>query len=76
MSCCTFHRTVFVPGAYPPEALSTEGSGWVDVRDLAEAHVRALSKEEAGGERIIVSQGLLVHLGGFLALPRPASLIN
>ncbi|KAK7472041.1 hypothetical protein VKT23_000152 [Stygiomarasmius scandens] len=32
-------------------------SEWVDVRDLAEAHVRALQKQEAGGERIIVSAG-------------------
>ncbi|KAJ7737805.1 D-lactaldehyde dehydrogenase [Mycena maculata] len=30
---------------------------WVDVRDLALAHVRALQKEAAGAERIIVSAG-------------------
>lgn len=72
MSCRTFHCTVFIAGTYPSEALSTEGSGWVDVRDLAEAHVRALSREEAGGQRIIVSQGLSIHPGGFLASPWPA----
>ncbi|KAJ3540770.1 hypothetical protein NMY22_g4156 [Coprinellus aureogranulatus] len=33
------------------------GHAWVDVGDLAEAHVRALEKEAAGGERIIVSAG-------------------
>ena len=33
------------------------GSSWVDVRDLAEAHVRALRVQEAGGERIIISAG-------------------
>ena len=32
-------------------------SCWIDVRDLAEAHVLAIQKPEAGGERIIVSQG-------------------
>lgn len=36
------------------EALTTTGSSWIDVRDLAEAHTRALEKAEAGGERIIV----------------------
>ncbi|KAJ7137439.1 D-lactaldehyde dehydrogenase [Mycena crocata] len=33
------------------------GSCWVDVRDLGRAHVLALLKEAAGGERIIVSAG-------------------
>lgn len=32
-------------------------SCWIDVRDLAEAHVLAIKKQEAGGERIIVSEG-------------------
>jgi nucleoside-diphosphate-sugar epimerase len=32
---------------------------WVDVRDIAEAHVAALEKPEAGGERIIFSAGKL-----------------
>ena len=47
----------------PSEGLTKEALGvkgghtWVDVRDLAEAHVRALEKEEAGGERIITSGG-------------------
>jgi len=30
-------------------------AGWIDVRDVAEAHVAALEKEEAANERIIVS---------------------
>nr|GAT52696.1 D-lactaldehyde dehydrogenase [Mycena chlorophos] len=30
---------------------------WVDVRDLATAHVRSLTTPEAGGERFIVSRG-------------------
>lgn len=32
---------------------------WVDVRDVADAHVLALSKPEAGGERFIVAGGRL-----------------
>ncbi|KAH6883793.1 hypothetical protein BKA70DRAFT_1238218 [Coprinopsis sp. MPI-PUGE-AT-0042] len=31
------------------------GSGWVDVRDVADAHVLALEKEEAGGERFLIT---------------------
>jgi len=31
------------------------GISWADVRDVAEAHVAALEKEEAGDERIVVS---------------------
>ena len=30
-------------------------AGWIDVRDVAEAHVAALEKEEAANERILVS---------------------
>ncbi|QKX60077.1 uncharacterized protein TRUGW13939_07219 [Talaromyces rugulosus] len=33
------------------------GHGWVDVRDVAEAHIKALTTPGAGGERIIVSAG-------------------
>lgn len=39
------------------QALKAKVSSWVDVRDVAEAHVRALLKQEAGGHRIIVSAG-------------------
>jgi nucleoside-diphosphate-sugar epimerase len=35
----------------------SSANGWVDVRDISEALVRALEKAEAGGERIIVSAG-------------------
>ncbi|KAF5320417.1 hypothetical protein D9611_010718 [Ephemerocybe angulata] len=41
------------PGAHPV----SNSQGWVDARDIAEAHVRAMEVEEAGGERIIVSEG-------------------
>ncbi|CCM04249.1 uncharacterized protein FIBRA_06416 [Fibroporia radiculosa] len=40
-----------------PELLIDGGMCWTDVRDLAEAHVLAIQKQEAGGERIIVSEG-------------------
>ncbi|KAJ7249148.1 hypothetical protein B0H12DRAFT_1122907 [Mycena haematopus] len=40
----------------PPATLGT-GSCWVDVRDLARAHVLALLRAQAAGERIIVSAG-------------------
>ena len=32
-------------------------NSWVDVRDIAEAHVVALEKPQAGGERILFSAG-------------------
>lgn len=38
--------------------LSQNGSCYVDVRDLAEAHRLALEKEKAGGERIIINAGV------------------
>ncbi|KAJ7490833.1 D-lactaldehyde dehydrogenase [Mycena latifolia] len=40
-----------------PAGALAPGGCWVDVRDLALAHVRALQKEEAGGERIIIAAG-------------------
>ncbi|KAJ3519299.1 hypothetical protein NMY22_g13267 [Coprinellus aureogranulatus] len=40
------------------ESIGPEGgSGWVDVRDVAEAHLRALEREGVSGKRIIVSGG-------------------
>ncbi|KAI0635002.1 NAD-P-binding protein [Trametes polyzona] len=46
-----------VKGEIDNEGLANIGSSYVDVRDLALAHVLALKKPEAGGERIIVSAG-------------------
>ncbi|CCM04250.1 uncharacterized protein FIBRA_06417 [Fibroporia radiculosa] len=37
--------------------VEAEGKCWIDVRDLAEAHVLAITSQEASGERIIVSKG-------------------
>ena len=42
---------------FPPEMALNGSQSWIDVRDVALAHVLALQKEEAGGERIIVSSG-------------------
>ena len=38
----------------PAHQLVTNGPTWVDVRDAALAHVKALQVQEASGERIIV----------------------
>ncbi|KAJ7490826.1 D-lactaldehyde dehydrogenase [Mycena latifolia] len=43
-----------------PEGRTRPGTSWVDVRDLALAHVRALQTEEAGGERFLISAGEFV----------------
>ncbi|KAG6917262.1 hypothetical protein DXG01_003209 [Tephrocybe rancida] len=40
--------------------LKVQGSAYIDVRDVAEAHTLALEKEAAGGERIIISAGSCV----------------
>ncbi|THU98022.1 D-lactaldehyde dehydrogenase [Dendrothele bispora CBS 962.96] len=58
-SAADWYETV-VTGSRDPEAGgggSKAGSEWVDVRDLAEAHIRALQREEAANERIIISAG-------------------
>jgi len=44
-------------GGLSTGALATEGSNWVDVRDLADAHLKALEVAEAGGQRFIVDAG-------------------
>lgn len=36
------------------------GSAWIDVRDIADAHVLAIETQAAGGERVIVSAGEFV----------------
>lgn len=41
------------------ETLSSS-SFWVDVRDVADAHVLALEKEAAGNERVIITAGPFV----------------
>ncbi|KAJ3533963.1 hypothetical protein NMY22_g7116 [Coprinellus aureogranulatus] len=60
-STSQFWHKGLLEGATVPTWPGADNSAWVDVRDLAEAHVRALEKPEAtGGERIIVSAGSFV----------------
>ncbi|KAG7439978.1 NAD(P)-binding protein [Guyanagaster necrorhizus] len=47
-------------GGRSPEFLATQGSCWIDVRDLAEGHTRAMETPAAGDERIIISVGPFV----------------
>ncbi|KAF5334248.1 hypothetical protein D9611_014571 [Ephemerocybe angulata] len=49
--------SVIEPSSKPDVMTLSIPNGWVDVRDIAEAHVRAMETAEAGGERIIVSEG-------------------
>lgn len=39
-------------------ATATHVGNWIDVRDVAEAHVRALTTPKAGGERFIIAAGM------------------
>ena len=52
-SSLRWYELFFKPGFSEQELY--HGGGWIDVRDVAEAHVTALQKEEAANERIIVS---------------------
>ena len=45
------------PPAPEATSLTTSAGNWVDVREVAEAHVLALTVEQAAGERYIVSAG-------------------
>ncbi|KAI0765139.1 NAD(P)-binding protein [Fomes fomentarius] len=44
-------------GRLDSNALANTGALWVDVRDIARAHVLALLKPEAGGNRFIITAG-------------------
>ena len=57
-----WYHTILTPtrNGRDAKALLSNGSAWVDVRDLADAHRLALEKSEAGGERIIISKGRFV----------------
>ncbi|TCD70290.1 methylglyoxal reductase (NADPH-dependent) gre2 [Steccherinum ochraceum] len=55
-----FHDTVAkgVNMSHPGRTLlDSPASGWIDVRDAAELHVRALETPAAAGERIIIAAG-------------------
>ena len=53
-------------GGQTAHQLVTNGPAWVDVRDIAFAHARALQVQEASGERIIVSSGKHMPLSQLL----------
>ncbi|EPQ50349.1 NAD P-binding protein [Gloeophyllum trabeum ATCC 11539] len=55
-SMAEFYNTL-LKGAKDEKTLATLGNCWIDVRDLALAHVLAIETQEAGGNRFIVSQG-------------------
>lgn len=59
-SASDFYTTLHVEGFKTADALRSGGSSWIDVRDLGEAHARALTKEGAGGNRIIIHAGAFV----------------
>lgn len=46
-----------VAGKLSNEALTSASNCWIDVRDVAVAHVLATEKEAAGGERMIIAGG-------------------
>ncbi|KAJ7034205.1 D-lactaldehyde dehydrogenase [Mycena alexandri] len=54
----------------------TGGGCWIDVRDLALAHVRALQKEEAGCERIIINFGAFLWQDWLDAAPASSKYQN
>ncbi|KAF7973250.1 hypothetical protein HWV62_15763 [Athelia sp. TMB] len=60
-SAADWYNTVLTSGPTTSmPAKLTMGSCWIDVRDLGLAHVAALAKSEAGGERFIISAGSFV----------------
>ena len=44
-----------------------DSNAWVDVRDVALAHVLALEKPDTGGERIVVCAGAPVSIIGLFS---------
>ena len=60
-SALEFYKTVasLDMGGKPKEIILSRRACWVDVRDVAEGHVRALETEAAGGKRFIISAGSL-----------------
>ncbi|KAH6903136.1 D-lactaldehyde dehydrogenase [Coprinopsis sp. MPI-PUGE-AT-0042] len=46
-----------LPNSLPAQLFITTNAIWVDVRDIADAHILSLEKEAAGGERILVNAG-------------------
>ena len=57
MTMVYFFNVVVVKGDKDKASLS-DGDGYIDARDTAAAHVLAGEMEAAGGERIIVKNGM------------------
>jgi nucleoside-diphosphate-sugar epimerase len=53
----------FAQGKYKDDTNPTENSLWVDVRDVALAHVKAIEVAEAGGQRFFTAEGFFSHQG-------------
>ncbi|KAL5483361.1 hypothetical protein ACEPAI_8592 [Sanghuangporus weigelae] len=51
-----FYKALFSKSMAKEELKNMQGE-WIDVRDVAEGHVRALEVSQAGGERFILSSG-------------------
>ncbi|KDR69155.1 hypothetical protein GALMADRAFT_256369 [Galerina marginata CBS 339.88] len=52
-----FYENCIKQGPHTREVLAGANT-WVDTRDLADAYVKALETEEAGGERLIIAKGI------------------
>ncbi|KAF8506198.1 hypothetical protein BU17DRAFT_57840 [Hysterangium stoloniferum] len=59
----------------PPSSIAP-AENWVDVRDVAEGHVRALRVEEAGGERLIFAAGTFTWQSVLDAIHHPEPLAH
>jgi nucleoside-diphosphate-sugar epimerase len=56
-SSILFYNAVVNNNFFGTDPLTNPSHAWVDVRDVAAAHVKVLETPSAGGERIIVSAG-------------------
>jgi nucleoside-diphosphate-sugar epimerase len=46
-----------LPDSLDAQLFINSNAAWIDVRDIADAHVASIEKEAAGGERMIVTAG-------------------
>lgn len=65
-----------VRGVLDEKTLTTNSNCWIDVRDIALAHVLAAEKPAAGGERIIVCGGNFLWQDFCASNPMSPPLIN
>jgi nucleoside-diphosphate-sugar epimerase len=55
-SAASFYKVLLTEGS-GGLPLDTPGGQWIDVRDVASAHVLSLEKEDAGDQRMIIAFG-------------------